>query len=385
MSKINHLITPSFLRHFGHDNLSRLMHEYCSTDDSLLKADYLKDKETFNKELVLISNKLSSPQPPVNSQLIDDLIQIYELCTEDGMSAMIRACSISNQNALAQGKDNCQLALEMVLNHPELLKTSKTLIRVDNLSNWRLFKAKAPTEVLPTLQHCKNQMQQRMIACAEKYHYGSHFNIDVVKDKDRLVLDLRYPGHLVKRDCFGPEGGLESRSERKVLEASLVYWPETGILKIRTSNRSNQLREEIKAIFAETFLINPDALINDLKVRIINLEELKLRRTLEMETFNGIASAKIKHVCFLPSPTSKNPVSIQCLTADFWQWLVNHNFDPHQVELLTVDIQFYFDKATGRQRTVKLNGPANGIIMIDNDHRASLITHCLKELGVING
>jgi hypothetical protein len=255
------------------------------------------------------------------------------------------------------------------------------MLQVDYVEGWRLYAGRKTSPLKTDKETAKTDFENHLRDALRASGLGPHISVEVYTTDQRLILDIRYAGPLVRHEDFGSNGQLTVSTIRKPMDIGLVYYLQSGVLKVKTPRGYDTLSDRVHQGFAFSYLDNPEALIELRKGQVINLDELKTRSEFPTNAEDEIRSVRLKQARFKPYVGSKDVFSINAHQQNVWTFLQNWNLDIDQIELLGAGLQFEFEgKGRSRFRTVELNQKT---VKLNNSPRDEVITKCLKNWGIL--
>lgn len=335
-----------------------------------------------------IIDSLSQMDFQLNESLpneVQALLQIQDLMSDDGYDAMLEACRTCNALTLVENMDASSIAAYIVMDRPDILDVTKRILSITKPTTWKFYNPDQKLELMKLDAERMEIFQRNLLQIARYYKYGEQFNVHPVLRGKKLILDIYYPSYLKRKLRLSESGEMSTSPDRDVMDATLIFSPDTGLFQIRTSARQPKIKEQIKEAFARAFLINPEPLL-DSDGEVIHLSELKQWPSSgpPPKGFPDIHQVNITRVSFIDAEKSQHRVDHRCSGEDFWEWCRSCNMDTQHIEIFDADIQFVFGQNIGRNMTVTLNGNTNSIRYKDTESKGDIAIRCLKAMGIVD-
>jgi hypothetical protein len=256
-----------------------------------------------------------------------------------------------------------------------------TTLYLDLVEGWQIYPGIAPSALREKRNESLRGFQSDVVNALRRSGYGQDFHVDEYPDEDRLILDIRFSGPLIRQEGF-EEGKIMAKAVRKPLEIGLVYYLKSGVLKVKTPRGQDTLNKSVHQAFALQYLENPHALLETKTERVLNLDEFKTRQQFPTDYYDGIRNVKVTSLRLCPYEGSTSTVFIRN-KEDLWKVLEEFHIHLHQATFFSVGIQFEFEgKGQSRFRTVELTSKNKA--NLNNGPKDEIITRYLMRWGIMN-
>ena len=373
----------SFYRKLGLAGLRLYCQESQSLSEAFLSA--LLDEDKKEEEAIADCRaKLESADNPNREQDLANFSMINDLACEKGFAHMRHVCeSFFLERLLTPEITAHSLALTLFLYHRTVFDNAYSTFCIDYLEGWQVYAGRGVSTYKNDLEAAREDFRREVLNDLKRIGFGQALHVDAYPEPNRLILDIKYAGQLIRQEDFDAQGKIQTRTIRKPLEVGLAHYPEENILKVKTPRGMDGLNEAIHQAFSLNYLEKPETLTNPNQRRWINLSEFKTRKNFPFNASGGIRTAKVTGVRLKPYQGSSTHFGIRdkCGVLDN---LVHHNIKISQAVLEMVAIRFEFEgKGQGRFQTVEMTHKNR--INTNNSQRDAIIEDCLKRWGVLNG
>jgi hypothetical protein len=375
----------SFCRKMGTESLVQYVRKIHAQPDPLLailESPQEDDEDAYKS----FWQHIESPVNPYWQTDTVHLPLINDMAGEKGFAYLKRLCLQKQEleALLTPETTGHSLSMELFLNHREVFMNAHTYFCIDYLEGWQVYPGKGTSEYLEQLENAKEKFYAEIKETFTKMGYGNHMNVDAYPQQDRLILDIKYAGPLVRQEGFDRSGRIQGQTRRKPLDISLAYYPASTVLKVRTPRGLEALNQAIHKAFACSYLKRPQALLEMNTSRFINLEELKFRKEFPTSHAENIRSVLITGISLQASSSlTATKLTLQN-AAGVMPILQNYPINMDDAILKSVTIQFEFE-GKGKSRFRRAILKHTNTINTDNTERDAIIEGCLTRWGIMNG
>lgn len=383
MKTIRDFTGHSFFRKLGPACLLQYLQTTQHPQQSQFLAELLEEEHISNPEEIL--RHFDSPNNPNRTADMTAFMVINDIASEKGFAHMRRICERSALGQLLTPTATPHsLALELFLNHSFVFNRAYTMFCIDYLEGWKVYPGSSgKSEFKEDINTARDDFRREVLAYLKRIGFGSALNVDAYPEADRLILDLRYAGPLTRQEDFDEQGNIQTHTIRRPLDIGLAYYPSEAVLKVKTPRGMDGLNIAVYQAFANSYLKDPNILLNINTERLINLSEFKTRQEFLFNESDGIRNAKITGVKLIPYEGSPSSITLYDKTGAL-EAIKTRNVDLDQSILKMIGIQFEFDeKGLGRFRTVELTHKNR--INTNNSQRDAIMEGCLKRWGILYG
>lgn len=375
-------LAKSFIRNIGKAGLLQFVQTNNHPKQQELTA-ILNDDGAFNtKQQTAVIDVFEAEDNPRREGDEADFKAINELCNTTGHNALMRECERRGLEEAIRKHETAQaLAMYIYLNHRQVFDNALLTAEIDKTHGWKLFVGSATSTVKPWPE-CKEAMITAAKASIRKItRGGAHLVVDEYYSDTRIILDIRAEGQMKMVDSFTEAGELEAEPIRPPIMYALVYYPNSGALKVKTPHTEEALAKALHQDFANSMLTSPDSLLNVKTERVVNLEEARQNKVLTPPTtLSDIKSAKVTGIKFLLGNRS-----LYVHDPDNIYGAINEYRIPlRYANILRLKIQFeYLLNDKTKTTTVELVQQTNRVTTNTSDI-GNMIEECLKYWGYIS-
>lgn len=366
----------------GVEDLTRYLQRTHSAPETFLAI--LQSEQPGESRQGAFWSRLDSEENPHRTADLTNLPLLNEMAGEKGFAHMWRICEAEKLDFLLTSETTGHsLALSLFLDHPDIFDEAYTTFHLDYLEGWQVYAGKDISEYVDNLDVARKQFQQELFKKLKKQGLGDAMQVDVYVKPERLILDIKYAGQLIRQEDFDHSGQLQVRTARKPLEMGLAYYPSSGLLKVKTPRGLDLLNRTIYEAFARAYLKQPDALLTLNADHRIHLDEFKVREDFPTLAEEEIRGVKVTGVTLTPWRGSSSRLILRD-TSGALKVLPRYSIVLFHAVLHMIAIQFEFEgKGRSRFRTVTMTDKNR--IDTNNSARDAVIETCLKRWGVLHG
>ncbi|MBY0404975.1 MAG: hypothetical protein K2X66_13835 [Cyanobacteria bacterium] len=373
--------SKAFMRKLGTD----LLLEYTRINQHPLHQEFFDFLTGDNAEDNLNQKVLPALESPSNPRYEDDMTAfalINDMSCEKGFAQLVRICEQANlSHLITEETTSHKLAFEMYHHHNFFFNHAYTALNLDLMEGWQIYAGVGLSPLKSNLTEAHRDFKSDVVNALQRSGFGQDFHVDYYKDEDRLILDVRYSGPLIRQEDF-KEGRITAKAVRKPLEIGLAYYKNSGVLKVKTPRGQETLNKSVHQAFAMNYLETPSALLETKTDRVINLDEFKTRKEFPREAEDLIKNIKVTGVRLCPFSGSPSKLTLRN-KENIWTALQEFNIKIKQAEFYSIDIQFEFEgKGKSRFRTVEITSKNKATL--NNSSKDETISKCLKRWGVMN-
>lgn len=323
-------------------------------------------------------------EAPNRDEIQEALCRINDIAREKGRFTLeLRAqdCSVEDYQDLTVHK----LAMTLYLDHREAFDEAYDFYVLEKTDNLHTLLGRKPVPCAPAsadLARFKDALQQALRSEA----HGPQLSIEVAPPHpDKWMAAIPHQTYVKPDHEFDDSGEIMTRDRRPVYEMILIYYPETGLLKLKVGRGRKKL-ERAAAAFA-TEILGQDAGFFQV-CEIVHFEPL-LDRDCRFAREPGDHFEWVQPTRILYRKRSNPGFEYQIHCRDLQKGdtgalaaLKGDGLDLSEVEVLALSLCFKFPRNGKDTRTVELRRP-NGV-SLDETERDRYLEGVLGRWGIID-
>lgn len=324
---------------------------------------------------------------PTNKELNEALYCMNDIACEDGRPYLL---SIAETLKIPNYLDCTlhQLTMILWLKHRKDFYKTYDVFTVEKADNLKILIGKTPLECNPTNENLSN-FKQELQKIFQKSNGGKKLKLELgplVDDKYLLIVS--HENFLKPDRIFNDKEEIITQERRPIYDLILIYYPKTGILKLKVGRGGIKKAKEIAYVFATTILKKDNDHFQS--TEIIDFSPLlKPDFNFPKRPTDEFKWVKIVEINFLPKSNETFNCNIRCTdtlngTQDVMEQLKKYGYkDFSDVEIKSITLEFYFENG-GRKKHKKVILRKPYYTNLDETPRDRHVEEALIRWGIIN-
>lgn len=320
---------------------------------------------------------------PNRAAIEEGLCRINDISCEKGRFTLhFRAedCGVDDYRDLSLPK----LAMILYLEHRAVFDEAYDFFMLEKAENLHTLLGRHPVPCEPTPERL-DQFKTELVKALRRDAHGPQLLVEVAPPHPEKWMALIPHETYVRPDHeFNGENEIETRERRPVFEMVLIYYPESGVLKLKAGRGKRKL-EQVATLFATEVLGQRSDFFQ--VCQVVSFEPLHKPECFAREPgdrFERAVPTQIKYIK-VAEPAFDRTIHCRDLgsgRASILLALAGDGVDLSEIEILSLSIWFKFPRSNRDTKTVELTIPNR--VTLDETDRDRYIESVLARWGFIN-